>query len=127
MGTPLISKGEIIGLLALDKVETGYYSDTDEQLVYGFANQAAVALENASLFADARRRTDRLTQQTRRLSLLNRVSTKLAQSLDVENIFEVALQETAKALDVEFARALMFEDQLGSVVVDYPRGDAPPI
>jgi GAF domain-containing protein len=70
-----------------------------------FANQAAVALENANLFAETRQRAVDLTQQTERLSLLNRVSTKLAQSLDVENIFEVALQESARALDVALRAA----------------------
>ncbi len=128
LGAPLISKGEIIGLLALDKVEPNYYTDNDVQLTLAFANQAAVALENARLFADARRRTYELTQQTERLSLLNRVSVRLAQSLDVENIFEVALRETAEALDLPGARAVLFdlEQSIGSVIVEYPRGDAPP-
>lgn len=128
LGAPLISKGEIIGLLALDKVEAGYYSDSDEQLVLAFANQAAVALENARLFADARRRTEDLTEQTERMGLLNRVSTKLAQSLDIENIFEVALQESAHALGIPSGRAVLFEpeQQVGRVIVEVPRGDAPP-
>ncbi len=128
LGAPLISKGQIIGLLALDKIEAGYYDQNHEQLVLGFANQAAVALENARLFADARQRTQDLTQQTEQLGLLNRVSTKLAQSLDVENILEIALQETAGALDVSTARAVLFEpNQLyGNTIVEFPRGDAPP-
>ncbi len=128
LGAPLISKEEIIGLLALDKVEAGYYNDNHVQLALAFANQAAVALENANLFAETRQRAVDLTQQTERLSLLNRVSTMLAQSLDLENIFEVALQESARALNVTSARAAMFdaEQNVGVVVVEYPRGDAPP-
>ncbi|MBN1963422.1 MAG: GAF domain-containing protein, partial [Anaerolineae bacterium] len=128
LGAPLISKGEIIGLLALDKAEPGYYTDNSAQLALAFANQAAVALENAQLFAEALRRTGTLTEQTQRLGLLNRVATKLAQSLDVENIFEVALIESVGALEVRTARAVMFDvqQQVGSVIVEYPRGDAPP-
>ncbi len=129
LGAPLISKGEIIGLLALEKAEPGYYTENHAQLALAFANQAAVALENAQLFADARDRTSDLEQQTSRLRLLNRVSTLLAQSLDIENILEVALQESLRAVDgMNFGRAVMFapEHQVGSVVVTVPRGDAPP-
>lgn len=128
LGAPLVSKGEMIGLLALDKAEPVYYTTADEQLILAFANQATVALENARLFAEARRRTQELTQQTARLSLLNRVSTKLAQSLDIENIFEVALQESMQALGATSARALLFDLELhiASVLIAVPRGDAPP-
>lgn len=128
LGAPLISKGDIIGLLALDKVEASFYSPDDEQLVLAFANQAAVALENARLFEDARRRTQALTQQTERLDLLNRVSTMLAQSLDLENILEVALRESTVALELPSAQAIIFNQDLGvgRVLLRYPRGDAPP-
>ncbi len=128
LGAPLISKDTIIGLLALDKVEPGYYRQNHEQLALAFANQAAVALENARLFAETRDRTTTLAQQTERLALLNRVSTMLAQSLDVENILEIALQESARALGGTSGRAVTFDlsQQVGTVVVEYPRGDAPP-
>ncbi len=128
LGAPLVSKGEILGLLALDKAEPESYTPSDAQLALAFANQAAVALENARLFADARRRTSDLTEQTERLGLLNRVSTKLAQSLDIENIFEVALQESVYALGLAQGRAVHFEPahHIGRVIVEVPRGDAPP-
>src|SRR5690606_3752516 len=63
-----------------------------------------------------------------RLALLNRVSLALAQSLDMENILEIALRETAIALDIHEGSAMQIEHpaQVGRVVVDYPRGDLPP-
>ncbi len=128
LGAPLIRENKIIGLLALDKIEAGYYDERHEQLVQGFANQAAAALENARLFAETRRRAAELAHQTENLGLLNRVSIMLAQSLDVENTLEVALQESAQALGVRSARAVLFnpDQQVGVVVVELPRGDAPP-
>ncbi|MEK7784903.1 MAG: GAF domain-containing protein, partial [Chloroflexota bacterium] len=47
LGAPLNSKGQVLGLLALDKVEVGFYSANHAVLSMAFANQAAVALDNA--------------------------------------------------------------------------------
>ncbi len=128
LGAPLISKGKVVGVLTLEKREKNYYSTLHEQLALTFANQAAVALDNAQLFQETRARAGALDEQAQRLALLNRVSLALAQSLDLENIFEIALRETAIALDVPEGSALHIDsgNRLGQVIVEYPRGDAPP-
>lgn len=128
LGAPLISRGEVVGVIALEKREPHYYTALHEQLVTTFANQAAVALYNAQLFAETRSRAQELDEQAQRLALLNRVSLALAQTLDLENIFEIALRETAIALNVGAGSAMQIDPaaDLGNVVVDYPRGDAPP-
>jgi PAS domain S-box-containing protein len=128
LGAPLISKGNVVGVLALEKREPNFYTPLHEQLALTFANQAAVALDNAQLFQETRARAVALNQQAQRLALLNRVSLALAQSLDLENIFEIALRETAIALDLPEGSAMQIdiENGLGRVVVEFPRGDAPP-
>ncbi|MBN1681453.1 MAG: GAF domain-containing protein [Anaerolineae bacterium] len=128
LGAPLISKGNVVGVLALEKLEPNFYSPLHEQLALTFANQAAVALDNARLFQETRSRATALDEQAQRLALLNRVSLALAQSLDIENIFEIALRETAIALDLHEGSAMYIdvENDLGRVIVDYPRGDEPP-
>ena len=128
LGAPLISKGEIIGVLQLEKKQAGFYNEQHEQLVLTFANQAAVALNNAQLFAETQQRAEELNRQTTQLSLLNRVSQDLAQSLDLENIFEVTLRETAQALNVAEAAAIQIDTQynVGRLRIEYPRGDTEP-
>jgi len=56
IGAPLITQDEVIGLLAVDSRQPGAYSVADGQLVAAFAEQAAVAVLNARLFADSERR-----------------------------------------------------------------------
>src|SRR5690606_9567323 len=121
MGVPLVNQGHVVGVIALCKMEPGYYDQQAEQAAFAFGNQVAVALANADLFREAERRTQRL-------SLLNRVSVALGQSLDSEDILEIALREIAQVLNVEQAFGLMFERdlQIGRVVVEHPRGDKPP-
>ena len=121
IGVPLVNQGDVVGVIALSKIEEGYYDAQAEQAAFAFANQVAVALANAHLFHEAERRTQRL-------SLLNRVSVALVQSLDSEDILEIGLREIAQTLGIERSRALMFERDLNlaRVVVELPRGDMPP-
>ncbi|MBI5671566.1 MAG: GAF domain-containing protein [Chloroflexi bacterium] len=121
MGVPLVNQGTVVGVIALAKSQPRFYGQQLQQAAFAFANQMAVALANADLYAESQRRTERL-------SLLNRVSVALAQSLDSENILEIALREIAGVMGVEQGRALLFERelQIGRVIVKHPRGDAPP-
>jgi PAS domain S-box-containing protein len=121
MGIPLVNKGDVVGMIAIGKSEPRAYNEQAAQVAFNFANQVAVALENADLFDETQRRT-------RRLDLLNRVSVSLAQSLDSENILEVALREIAQTLNAEKSRALLIERESlqARVVVEHPRGDSPP-
>jgi PAS domain S-box-containing protein len=51
LAVPLKVKGELTGVIYADnKIREGLFGDQDRELLTGFANQAAVALENARLF-----------------------------------------------------------------------------
>ena len=52
MAVPLKVKGQIIGIIALDGYQVGQFSERDAQLAVTYANQVAIALENARLFSD---------------------------------------------------------------------------
>ena len=121
LAAPLIRQRDVIGMITLGKREENFYDQQAQQAASAFANQVAVAMVNADLFEEARARTERL-------SLLNRVSVALAQSLDVENIMEIALSEIAQSLQIERSRATIFERETNAarVVVEHPRGDSPP-
>jgi signal transduction histidine kinase len=53
LSVPLIVKGRAIGNLALDHMQPGYYTPHHAELTLALANQVAVAIENARLFAEA--------------------------------------------------------------------------
>ena len=50
MGVPLIVQDRVLGWLNLDKAEPGFYDARLANLALAFANQAAIALENARLY-----------------------------------------------------------------------------
>jgi PAS domain S-box-containing protein len=53
MGVPLIAHDRLIGLLRMDHYQPGHFTESDATLVMAFANQAAVAIENAHLYEQA--------------------------------------------------------------------------
>ena len=52
MAVPLKVKGRILGIIALDGYRPGQFSENHAQLTVTYANQVAIALENARLFSD---------------------------------------------------------------------------
>ncbi len=60
LAVPLESKGNRIGILALDHNSPDQYSRRDAELVKDFAAQAVVAIENNHLFGEIRRRTNEI-------------------------------------------------------------------
>ncbi len=60
---PLKMKGKLTGVIYADnRVREGHFTEKHRDLVSAFANQAAVALENARLFASVTRTLDEVTE-----------------------------------------------------------------
>jgi GAF domain-containing protein len=109
LGLPLISKNQVIGVLALEKWQSHFYNREHTQVGTTFASQAAVALENARLFEDSISRATELDQRSQRLGLLNRFSSALSGLLDEGKILQLTAQELVDALNVPSASVVMFE------------------
>ena len=54
MGVPLIVKDQVIGMLGFDHDQANYYTPHHAELALAFASYAAVAIENARLYEQAR-------------------------------------------------------------------------
>lgn len=98
LGIPLIYKSEVIGLIALEKHEADFYSPDSIQAGMAFASQAAVSLENARLFEESTHRAEELDERSQRLALLNRLSSDLAASLDIDHITRLTGEHLCSAL-----------------------------
>ncbi len=60
---PLTVKSELIGVIYTDnRIRTGIFSESDRDLLLAFANQAAVAIENARLFSSLKRTLAEVTE-----------------------------------------------------------------
>ena len=68
LGIPIVTKSQLIGMIALEKKAAGFY-DADTILIANkFASQVSTALENAGLFEDTVKRSIELDEQSSRLA-----------------------------------------------------------
>jgi GAF domain-containing protein len=88
---PLIGREDVIGLMVLDHAEEGR-AFTEEQvgLATSLAAQAALAIEDARLYAEAQRRAEEL-------SSLETIARELSTTLDSERIIEQVLERAMEA------------------------------
>lgn len=109
LGLPLVSKNEVIGVLALEKWQAYFYTREHIQVGTTFASQAAVALENARLFEESLSRASELDQRSRRLALLNRFSSSLGLLLDEDKILQLTANEIQDATAADRVSVVVFE------------------
>lgn len=84
LGVPLTYGTHVLGLMALDKRQIGFFTPEDAEVVLAFANQVAVALQNARLFEEARR-------QVRQLAALTEVAQSLNRALELNEVLNLVL------------------------------------
>ncbi len=89
MCAPLRARGRVIGAVYVDnKLFSGVFKDEDLELLATFANQAAIAIDNARLFTQ----TDQaLARRVEELSIFQRIDQQLNQSLDLNAVLSSAL------------------------------------
>ncbi len=111
LGIPLIYKSEVTGLIALEKRETDFYGPDYIQAATAFASQAAVSLENARLYEESTNRATELDERSQRMALLNRLSSELVASLDIDYIFQLTGQQLRGALNASGVAAVMIDSR----------------
>lgn len=81
MGVPLLISNEPIGVLAVESLTAKAYKRNEAQILQAFANQAAVAIQNAKLFAEVQTAHQRVQQLNYRLQQELTMAHKIQQSL----------------------------------------------
>jgi len=86
---PLRARGTVIGALYLDNhIQEGVFSKDDLPTLTTFANQAAIAIENARLYTE----TDQaLAARVGELTTLQRIDRDLNKSLDFDRVLDLTL------------------------------------
>ncbi|MDY6875832.1 MAG: GAF domain-containing protein [Chloroflexota bacterium] len=97
LGVPLKRGEQVIGVLTFDEMaEARDFDEHDVWLATLFANQAAIAIENARFYEEQQRRLYDL-------SLLHEVSARVSASLDPQKVLERIVQGTVEAVGADAA------------------------
>jgi signal transduction histidine kinase len=84
LGVPLLFGDRLIGMIALDKREPGFYTQQHARMAQAFAAQAAIAMENARLFAQEEQRAAALSQALEQQRELDRLKDQFIQNVSHE-------------------------------------------
>ena len=95
LGAPLIIKERCLGILALNSTEVDRFSQEHLRLIVAFADQVAIALENAQLYTDAARAADRFMA-------LYQLSQIISTNLKPEDIYPSIHQAVSELMITEF-------------------------
>jgi signal transduction histidine kinase len=90
MCAPLLARGRTLGAVYVDhRLQTNVFKNEDLELLATFANQAAIAIENARLYT----LTDQaLARRVAELSLFQQIDQELNRSLDLDRILSLSLE-----------------------------------
>jgi len=123
IGAPLIVKDQVLGLLSVDSLQPGVYGPEDGQVVAGFAEQTAVAVLNARLYANIERRSNGLRALAATAQAINT-------AIDLNEVLRLVLVHAQEWLGMEAASLalleggrLIFKQAVGPVA-DNLRGDS---
>jgi signal transduction histidine kinase len=102
LGVPLLFKGACIGALTIDRDQPHSFTAEDVELAVVFANQAAVAIDNARLFNEVQTHAERLDtrvrERTRELEALYGITAAAIEHLDLDRVLARALELAVQAV-----------------------------
>jgi PAS domain S-box-containing protein len=94
LGVPLLRGPELLGVLTIDRSEPRPFDEEDVQLATLFANQAAIAIENAGLYREQERRSQELLA-------LHDTSLYVASRLELHSLLSAIVARAVALLDGE--------------------------
>lgn len=114
LGVPLIVGDQVIGMLAVDNTQSNFFTADHARLVTGFADQVALAIANARLYAQAERRTEQLRA-------LREVGHVLSSELDLKAVLQTLVEAARQLVETRYA-ALAVIDEKGELAYFYTAG-----
>ncbi|HUF39994.1 MAG TPA: GAF domain-containing protein [Anaerolineales bacterium] len=107
LGIPIVLGDRALGMIGSQSVQAPHrYSSREVDLVTSIAGQAAITLQNASLFEQAQR-------QNAELAVLNEMSRDLATLVDEDEIVETVYRHTGRLLDASNFYIAFFNERTG--------------
>jgi diguanylate cyclase (GGDEF)-like protein/PAS domain S-box-containing protein len=102
LGVPMIVRGQITGLLAIDSTQLNCFTPNNVKIATTFADQVAIALENARLFEEVQNLalTDALTGLYNRRGLFEIGHIEFSRSLRLKRSFSVIMLDIDHFKDV---------------------------
>ena len=86
LAVPMFRGNELLGAISIQRDEVRPFTDNHIALMETFADQAAIAIENAGLLSELRERTAELTRSVGELKALGEVGRAVSSTLDLQTV-----------------------------------------
>ncbi|MBN1483433.1 MAG: GAF domain-containing protein [Chloroflexia bacterium] len=105
LAVPLLQRGQAVGALAVGRYGAGVqFGPTDEEVAELLASQAVVALNNARLYEQVRRRAEDLGS-------LNRIARTVGSTLDLQQVLSQIIEELKLSFHVEAGSIFLLDEE----------------
>ena len=101
LGVPILVGDEVLGVIALESLETNRYSDATERLLATVASSMGVALNNARLFDETKRLLADADERAAELAIINEVQQGLAAQLEIQAMYDLVGERLREIFDAQ--------------------------
>lgn len=119
IAAPICFRDTVFGFLEVDSATPGFYTPADGERLRAFADQAALAVQNARLFDETRRRAEQM-------AMLNRIGQAITAGLSMEQVLRTIHEQCRQIAPIDAFYIALYDESTGNI--HYPLfldGDTP--
>jgi PAS domain S-box-containing protein len=118
ISTPIMLAGDVFGVFNVNSTRPRRFSLDEQRLLFGLAQRAAMAIENARLFAQSE-------QRRREIEALYQADALLYRSLQLDDVLSAIIEVVIDVLRADKAQVLVWDDKHARLIVGAQRGYSP--
>jgi signal transduction histidine kinase/CheY-like chemotaxis protein len=108
---PMLRADELLGVISIQRHKVRPFTDGQIALMETFADQAAIAIENARLLGELKARTDQLTRSVQELRALGEVSHALSSTLDLETVLSTIVSRVSQLAGTDSCTVYEYDER----------------
>jgi signal transduction histidine kinase len=122
LGTPLIARGRVLGVLHVGTLKPHRFDDEEMELLEIVAERVALAIDHGILFEEAREATKRAEAVADRLRKVQEVTEAALGGLTLNDLLDELLIRVRTALAADTAAVLLLDEQTDELVARAAKG-----
>lgn len=104
LAIPLIAKGKIIGVIDIQSMQQGFFTEEHGRLLRLVASRIAISIENARLYT-------RVARQAQTLRILNEISRDLTSILNLDELLKRIGELISRVIDFQMFSVLLVDER----------------
>jgi two-component system, NtrC family, sensor kinase len=113
LAIPMLRDSELLGVITIYRLEVSPFTDSQIGLMETFADQAAIAIENARLLTELQTKNADLTEALERQTATSEILRVISQSpTNARPVFEAIVASAARLCDAAFSAVARFDGGL---------------